>query len=227
MRKAPLHRLIDVTSHRSLILAFVAVVGSMGACCASAQTSGFVAGGLGVNTIQTDFTEAQGTFGESATFGKSNVPVLQLEGGARFGHDSMQFGIGLFYHPLTYKADEVIFDSGKITTKVKDLAGLFGEIGWKASPQTVLYGRLSYDQGRMEFKVDQGVSGADSGTFNGIGYGAGMRHSINSNVYLFVDWHHMDGSQISLSVPSGFGPDSNFKMKPSITTGLIGGGWSF
>ena len=219
-----------MVAKRMACLAIVGASALAGAPNASAQVRGFVAGGLGANSISSEVTESTPGFGDfTFTTGASNIPALQLEGGARFGSGDVIFGVGLYVQPLTYKADETTGGGVNLQTNVKNLYGLFGEVGWKAAPATVLYGRLSYNQATVDaelFGPGPGQKTTKSENFNGIGFGAGIRHNLSNSMYVFVDWHHVMGNEAEIKDTALLG-NTTLKIKPSITTGLIGAGWMF
>jgi len=66
-----------------------------------------------------------------------------------------------------------------------------------------------------------------SQTFKGFGVGAGVRHALAGNSYLFADWHHIMGREAEFKDDALLGPNNAIKLKPTTTTGLIGVGWTF
>lgn len=216
---------------RRVFVLVLAAAGLIVAPYASAQIKGFAGGGLGFNTIA---AESVSVFppnpDEKATSGMSN-PALQIEGGVLFNANGpIVGGLGLYVHPLAYKADEQNDGAGfTLKTEVKNLIGIFGELGFKLAQATVAYGRLSFNQAKVEAKLDQpgGPNGTLSETFTGVGLGAGVRHTLSGSMYLFVDWHHIIGSEAKITDSAILGPNNSVKITPSITTGLIGLGWMF
>jgi len=210
--------------------AVLAAAGLLAAPHASAQMKPFAGGGLGFNTVAADSTLQQPLVpDEKTTSGKSNL-AFQIEGGVRFDNPGpMVWGVGLYISPLALKADEQDDGAGTTTkTEVKNLMGLFGELGWKLGSATVAYGRLSFNQAKVESKLVQpgGPNGTVSKSFTGIGLGAGVRHALAGNRYLFADWHHIMGSEVKVTDATLMGTDT-IKITPTITTGLIGMGWTF
>jgi hypothetical protein len=203
-----------------------AAAGFVAAPYASAEMQGYIGGGLGFNGIASDVViVAPPDPTENTTFGKSNF-TGQIEGGARFDTpDDIIYGIGLYLNPFTLKAHDENDNAGESATiEIVDMRGLVGEIGWKLGASTVAYGKVSLNQGRMEgtFRAPDGVIGPLTKSFSGVGFGAGFRQSLAGNMYLFTEWHHIMGSEVSLSVI-----DEIHKIKPTLTTGLIGAGWTF
>ncbi len=207
----------------------LAAAGFLAAPHASAQMKPFVGGGLGFNTAAVDVTDqSPGSPDVKFTTGKSNF-AFQIEGGVRFDIPGpIVWGVGLYINPLKLKADDFNDGAGFTQkTEIKNLMGLFGELGWKLGSATVAYGRLSINQAKAEITAAAGaVSASASKNFTGIGLGAGVRQALAGNSYLFADWHHIIGSEVKLTDPTLFGPDT-IKLKPTITTGLVGMGWTF
>lgn len=216
---------------RRVFILVLAAVGLVAAPYASAQIKGFAGGGLGFNTIAADSVfVSPGNPDFKDTTGKSNL-TGQIEGGVRFDAGNMVFGVGLYLNPLTLKADEVSDPPFSQKTEVKNLKGLFGEVGFKLASATVAYGRLSFSQATVEAKLTDPTnvpsSLSVSKTFTGVGVGAGIRHALANKMYLFADWHHTMGSEVSLDTSAITGAGDTLKIKPTLTTGLVGAGWTF
>lgn len=216
---------------RRVFVLALAAVGLIVAPYASAQIKGFVGGGLGFNTIAADNAfVSPGNPDDKSTTGMSN-PALQIEGGVLFNTNGpVVWGLGLYVHPLAYKANDESNGAGfTLETEVKNVIGVFGEIGFKLAQATVAYGRLSFNQAKVEAELNQpgGPNGTLSETFTGVGVGVGVRHTLSGSMYLFVDWHHIIGSEATITDNAILGPNNSFKITPSITTGLIGLGWMF
>jgi len=195
--------------------AVLAAAGLLAAPHASAQVKPFVGAGLGFNTVANEIT-LEGPPDAKLPTGNSNF-AFQIEGGVRVDAGNMVWGVGLYINPLTLNAGK--FDSGggvTLETEYKNLIGVFGELGWKLGSATVAYGRLSFNQAKAELSA---FGESISKNFTGIGLGAGIRQTLADNSYLFVDWHHIMGSDTTV--------DLGVRIKPSITTGLVGVGWMF
>jgi len=216
------------------IFVVLAAAGLLAAPYASAQMKGYAGGGLGFNTIAADVVAVDPTAppSEKTTSGKSNL-TGQIEGGVRFDAGNMVYGVGLYINPLKLKADEQDDGAGFTSkTEVKDLKGLVGELGWKLGSATVAYGRLSFNQANVEVNLSDPTntptSLSVSKTFTGFGIGAGVRHALANNMYLFADWHHIMGSEESVDISAFTGnAGETRKIKPMLTTGLVGIGWTF
>lgn len=204
---------------------------------ASAEIQGYVSGGLGFNAVTGDVVilglPGGGGGGvapppENSTSGKSNL-TGQIEGGARFAmpnENNIIFGVGLYINPFTLKADNTNDGAGfRVTTEIVDIRGLVGEVGWKLGASTVAYGKLSLNQARVEATVTDPATGSSTLTqdFSGVGFGAGLRQSLASNMYLFTEWHHIVGSEVSINIIDV----GTHKIKPKLTTGQVGAGWTF
>lgn len=213
---------------RAFIL-MLAAAGLVAAPYASAEIQGYVSGGLGFNAVASDVVDFDPAAPppESSTSGKSNL-TGQIEVGGRFATpDNIIFGIGLYMNPFTLKAEDNNDGAGgSLTTEIVDMRGLVGEIGWKLGSSTVAYGKVSLNQARVEVTVTDpvdGVTGPLTKDFSGVGLGAGFRQSLASNMYLFAEWHHIVGSEVSINIIDV----GIHKIKPKLTTGLVGAGWTF
>jgi len=206
------------------ILVVLSAVGFLAASHACAQMKGYASGGLGFDTIATDDTLVRpGNPDSSTTTGKSNF-TGQIDAGVRFDVGDIVYGVGLYINPTTLKADEQGVGAFSAKTEVKNLMGLVGEVGWKMGAGAVVYGKLSYDRAKAEVKA---TSASLSKNFTGMGLGGGARHTFAGNMYLFVDWHHIVGREVSLQDAALYGAGNSLKVKPTLTTGLVGLGWTF
>ncbi len=217
---------------RAFIL-MLATAGLVAAPYASAEIQGYIGGGLGFNTVASDVVDFDPAAppADSSTSGKSNF-TGQIEGGARFNTPgNIIFGIGLYINPFTLKAEDNNNNAGfSMVTEIVDMRGLVGEVGWKLGSSTVAYGKVSLNQAKMEVKVtDAPLSPVILiKSFSGVGFGAGFRQSLASNMYLFGEWHHIMGSQASIDISGITGNvGETHKIKPKLTTGLVGAGWTF
>lgn len=211
---------------KRVFISMFAVAGLVAAPFASAEIQGYVSGGLGFNTVAADVvTVAPPNPSEISTSGKSNF-TGQIEGGARFAlpDDNIIFGIGLYINPFTMKADDQNDNAGfTSTTEIVDMKGLVGEVGWKLGASTVAYGKISLNQGRVELTIaDNAPALTLTQDFSGVGLGAGIRQSLSNNMYMFADWHHIMGSEETFAIEG-----AAIKIKPKLTTGVVGAGWTF
>lgn len=115
-----------------------------------------------------------GALGASYGFALSSTSVLLLGG---------------TYDLSNAKFLEISGGGDSVTGKIKQRWSLFVAPGFVVSPQTLLYGKLSYASG----KATLGASGAgidlesSSERFRGVGYGAGIRTQINRNLFAGVE----------------------------------------
>ena len=218
---------------RAFILMFAAA-GLVAAPYASAEIQGYVSGGLGFNAVTGDvvaFAPAKPgdppALPANSTSGISNF-TGQIEGGGRFAasDDNIIFGVGLYINPFTPSAHEDAghVPGGSTTIDIVDMRGVVGEIGWKLSTATVAYGKLSLNRARMEstFAAPAETIGPITKDFSGVGIGAGFRQSLAGNMYFFSEWHHIMGGEVSMLIEG-----TTLKIKPKLTTGLVGAGWTF
>ncbi|MEQ1813083.1 MAG: outer membrane beta-barrel protein [Candidatus Nitrotoga sp.] len=219
---------------KRVFILMLAAAGLVAAPYASAETQWYVNGGLGFNAVASDVVDFDPAAppAENSTAGKSNF-TGQIEGGARFAmpnDDNIIFGIGLYINPFTLKADDINNNAGfSMATEIVDMRGLVGEVGWKLGASTVAYGKLSLNQAKVEVKINDvvdGISGTLTQDFSGVGFGAGVRQALANNMYLFTEWHHIMGSTVTVNMGL-IEPGATHKIKPKLTTGLIGAGWTF
>ena len=223
---------------KRVFISMFAAAGLVAAPYASAEMQGYISGGLGFNAVNGDvvFLGLPGGAGGgvvgptpppvNTTSGKSNL-TGQIEGGVRFPYsDNIIIGLGLYINPLSLDADSInnIPDAFSMTTKIKDLKGFVGEIGWKLGPSTVAYGKLTLNQARSESAATlNAVPSNLTANFSGVGFGAGFRQTLADNMYLFGEWHHIDGSEVSITIFD----HGTYRIKPQLTTGLVGAGLTF
>lgn len=219
---------------KRVFISMFAAAGLVAAPYASAEIQGYVSGGLGFNAVTSDVV-IDGVLGGNppvpeptaySTAGKSNL-TGQIEGGARFAlpDDNIIFGVGLYINPFTMKADDVNNAGFTSSAEIVDMRGLVGEIGWKLGASTVAYGKLSLNQGRVELLIaDNAPAVTLTQDFSGVGLGAGIRQSLENNMYLFADWHHIVGSKVTFNTGE---IDGIHKITPKLTTGMVGAGLTF
>jgi hypothetical protein len=194
------------------VLIAAAVAASCIAPQAFAQTngaSGFTGFSAAANAnASTSSTEVRSGNGY-ADMGKSSQDVsLQAAYGFALGNNYV-LGLGATYGlgDLKYGSSSV----GAGNLKGKDAYSIYLEPGYAISNSTLVYGKLAY----LSMKGE--VRGA-SEDFSGVGYGVGIRHKLNKNLYLQGEITQSEYSDETML---------NTTYKPSGTTGTVGIGYQF
>ena len=85
--------------------------------------------------------------------------------------------------------------NGDITLKQKNHYSIFVAPGYQTSPDTLLYGKLSYETAKADFSgtVDRSQSDLKFGsvTYHGIGYGLGLKTYLTDDIYAGVELHRV------------------------------------
>ncbi len=195
------------------VLIAAAVAASCIAPQAFAQTNGangFTGFSAGANAnASTSSTEVRSGNGY-ADMGKSSQDVsLQAAYGFAMGNNYV-LGLGATYGlgDLKYGTSGI---PGAGNLKGKDAYSIYLEPGYAISNSTLVYGKLAY----LSMKGE--VSGA-SEDFSGVGYGVGIRHKLNKNLFLQGEITQSEYSDETML---------NTTYKPSGTTGTVGIGYQF
>ncbi len=197
------------------VLIAAAVTASLATPLAFAQTSAFTGFSVGANAnTTTTSTELSGS-GNHVKVGDSSQHVsLQAAYGLALG-TNVVLGLG-----ATYALGDIKMASGSGggfngTVKGKDAYSLYLEPGYAISNSTMVFGKLAY----LSVKAE-GVSGGltSSKDFNGIGYGIGVRHKLNKNLFVQGEFLQSDYRRETVS---------GISAKPSSTTGSVGIGYQF
>jgi hypothetical protein len=199
------------------VLIAAAVAASCIAPQAFAQTngaSGFTGFSAAANAnASTSSTEVSGS-GAYVDMGKSSQDVsLQAAYGFALGNNYV-LGLG-----ATYALGDLKFGSasaGNLTAslKGKDAYSIYLEPGYAFSSSTLVYAKLAY----LGMKGEVEGSSRGSEDFSGVGYGVGVRHKLNKNLFLQGEITQADYSGETVAGTS---------FKPSGTTGTVGIGYQF
>jgi len=207
-------------------------VGLSVSAAANAQWNGFyVDGGIGAAAATAEVTNNFNTAGASLQTetdnGKNNF-TLSLGGGWRMDGGQWVLGLGAFYDPvrLDITEDKVAVPGASINTKIeqKSRYGLRADLGWKLAPPTVGYVLISWNWAEVEVRQDAGgLNQTQKETHSGFGYGAGIRHLLPGNWYLYAEFQ-----QVDYNSKNYLGTNvSQAEVKPHDTIGLIGAGFKF
>ena len=208
--------------HRKLKMKKVLIAAAVAAACiapqAFAQTNaagGFTGFSVGANVnASTSSTEVSNRNGY-ADMGKSSQDAsLQAAYGFALGNNYV-LGLGATYSVSDSKFGSVRGGNGlNASMKGKDAYSLYLEPGYAFSNSTMVYAKLAYLS--MKGEVEGSYRGSED--FTGVGYGIGVRHKLNKNLYLQGE---ITQSEYSDETVGGT------MYKPSQTTGTVGIGYQF
>lgn len=214
----------------------LSLVGLLAAGCAvssvaySQSFSGFyVDAGIGYGAMTSTVEVAEPSIGStSLDIGKSNF-LGSLAGGWTWNPGGgFVLGIGAFANLGGSDAAELTSTDSTgtytIGLKQKESYGITIEPGFEVHPGTVVYAKLTAAQAKLEATVSETGFGSasQSETFTGYGFGAGVKHLINKNLFVFAEWQ-----QIQYQSKSWTDVGATLTVKPTSTLGLIGVGWQF
>jgi opacity protein-like surface antigen len=151
---------------------------------------------FGGRTFQTDDTKTNGSL--QGSYGFALNPKFILGVGATAGIGDLDAG-----------------SFNGVSVKSKDMYSLYLEPGYLVNDTTLLYGKVAYQSMKGELS-GAGVRASD--TFDGYGFGVGVRKMINKNVYLQAEISEINYSSQSFNGVS---------MDPKQTVGTIGVGYKF
>lgn len=110
--------------------------------------------------------------------------------------------------------------------KVKNLASIYLEPGLLLSNSTLIYGKISHNTGKFQYKyTDSEVSGVESTSQSGIGLGMGVRTMLNEKTFI-----QFELSRTTLSAKNNnvyyyyFGNEGG---RATITSASVGIGYKF
>ncbi len=200
------------------VLIAAAVAASCIAPQAFAQTngaSGFTGFSIGANAnASTSSTEVSNVNG-SVDLGKSSQNVsLQAAYGVDLGNNYV-LGLGATYALGDLKSGSASTGGFNANLKGKDAYSIYLEPGYAISNSTLVYGKLAYLNMKGEV---EGTGYRGSKNFSGVGYGIGVRHKLNKNLFLQGEIAQSEYSDESISGTT---------YKPSATTGTVGIGYQF
>ncbi|MDO9278272.1 MAG: outer membrane beta-barrel protein [Polaromonas sp.] len=199
------------------VLIAAAVAASCIAPQAFAQTngaSGFTGFSAAANAnASTSSTEVRNG-SNYVDMGKSSQDVsLQAAYGFAMGNNYV-LGLGATYALGDLKSGSVTVGDFNANLKGKDAYSLYLEPGYAISNSTLVYGKLAY----LSMKGEAGGSIHGSEDFSGVGYGVGIRHKLNKNLFLQGEIAQADYSHETIG---------GTMFKPSSTTGTVGIGYQF
>lgn len=187
------------------------------ACLASAAnaqsnfTGWSVGGNLNFMTTKTELADG----GDNVKFGDTSQTVsLQAGYGFDLGN-KVVLSVGGTYNLGKADAGGYSISGDNLDYKFKNLYTLYVEPGYVAGSNTLLYGKLAHASVKGE-ETFNGTSGSDN--FSGVGFGAGVRHMLDKNLYLQVEFLQVNFSSKTVQ---------GVNYKPSATSANIGFGWKF
>ena len=197
------------------ILIATAVAATLAAPQVFAQANNFTGLSVGANVnLATTSTEFRGGGFSSKLGDTSQNASLQAAYGLALGNSGV-LGFGGTYGLGDLKAGTVSGGGLSMDMKAKDMYSIYVEPGYAVNNSTLAYAKIAY----LGMKGEASSGGATaSESFNGVGYGAGIRTMLNKNLFLQVEFMQADYSEKTFSGVS---------YKPSASTGTIGIGYKF
>jgi len=182
--------------------------------------------GIGPKSQNTKLTDAQGDevdgLGKNTFFGK----VL---GGYSMNFDKFNLGANVFYNIGTTTSNVVtpggIFNGSSVEVKWKNQFGVEFQPGYYLGDSTLGYLKLSWQHMKAELQINTPSGSANpSDSFNGFGVGIGMKHAMDKNVFLWVDFEQTFFSSKTYSTSLS---TASIEAKPKQTLGTFGVGYQF
>lgn len=180
-----------------------------------AQLSPFAGWSLGLNLNRATTATQFGGAGITSSMGDAAYnATLQTAYSVALGRRYM-FGLGLSLGLGDLKAGSQPLGGSELSFRMRDMYSLYAEPGFSLGESTLLYGKLAYlgAQGEETLGVDSFRK-----TYAGLGYGAGVRTMLGSQLYLQIELLHSDYEWKTARTGA---------FRPVSTTGSIGLGWRF
>lgn len=115
--------------------------------------------------------------------------------------------------------------------KEKSHYSIYVAPGYLVTPKTMVYAKLAYHRMKVEGAINQswegGVSGSDTQSFKGFGFGAGIQTMLTSNVFAYAEVQRVQYGSETIYADSGEGWSESESAKPRSTIGAIGVGYRF
>ena len=198
------------------LFACLLLIGTTG--LASAQVSNFTGwtGAVNLSATSTNTklgTNIQGIGGDNVIGSLQGAYSLELS-------SSSVLGFGLTYAAGKSKSGSFVGDDGDtLSFSVKSQYSLYLEPGTLLSDNTLFYGKISVEKGKLAV-TSTIPSNSASKSVSGTGYGVGMRHMLDKSKFLQVEL--MKAGYKSFRFPG-----DTTDVKASSTLGTIGIGMKF
>lgn len=174
---------------------FLILVGLIASTSAFAQADKFSGFSVGLNSgfESGKMTVDDGT--DKSTAGATNTPIEIIASYTMSLSSDATIGLGFAYDLYTPKfvnSSEFGGENATADVKLSNHYSVFIEPGIALSETTLGYLKLAYHSGTAK--------GSNlSKTVNGAGYGFGVKHLINSNLYLNIEIQQVNYSKITVS----------------------------
>lgn len=137
---------------------------------------------------------------------------------------NFEFGASVFWNPASEDAGKLTVGTGSGDLKQWSHWGVGAEAGWKLAEPTTVYARLEYHRATFELSTSApGLAAEGDEQHNGCGYGFGVRHMMQQNMYVFAEWQQVEFDDEDYPTIGG----GTANLEPSNTIGLIGLGMRF
>jgi opacity protein-like surface antigen len=203
---------------RALRLAGLVVAGFGLSSVAHSQSfnGGYIDVGVGFRGTTANVTVP----GASVDMGKSGALGSVAAGWSWNPGGGFVLGVGAFANDGSSSAAQLSAGGATLGLKQKEGYGVSIEPGVEMGQSNVAYLKLSANWAKFEGAASLSGLGSisTSDTYTGFGYGAGVKHLMNNNMFVFAEWQQVDFQSKDVS---------GVTIKPKNTLGLIGVGWQF
>ena len=195
------------------------------------ESTGTFSANLGPAGTQTGFSSGNGG-GQASFFGSiaagwswnpSGPFVLGLGAFVDIGSSTV---VVSSFSDVTVSTGGTFVFAGTSQAKQTNRYGISVEPGYEFTPRTVGYLKLSWNWSKYEFTDSDPTEplASFSATFNGFGYGAGLKHMFTDNAYVFIEVQRvMYNSKSSTTATATM--TATDTVQPGNTLALIGVGW--
>lgn len=195
---------------------------------ANAQVMGvtglFAEAGLGVRTNSVEVNDVFGPGVFSGDIGERSFLGSLRAGWRGQTMPNLELGASVFWNPADEDAGRVTVGTGSATLKQWSHWGIGAEAGWKVAAPTTVYARIEYHRTTFELSTSApGLAAESDEQHNGWGYGFGLRHTLQQNMYVFAEWQQIEYDDEDYATVGG----GVANLEPRNTLGLIGLGMSF
>jgi opacity protein-like surface antigen len=198
-------------------LAFAAALASSSAAFGAGSFDGFYVGaGLGLRGTSSKLSEPS-TGTQIDGIGTNDIFGSFLAGYSFSPDGGFNIAGNVWYElgDATTHVDSAA-PGASVDYKLKNTFGLSIEPGWYLGTDTLSYLKASYARTEGEFS---GSIPTESKSFNGFGYGVGLKHLMTPNLFVYVEAEQRVYNSETFS--------SSVDVKPKETHGIIGVGWKF
>jgi len=199
---------------KKLLLAS-AIAASFFASSAIAQVNNFTGFSAAANVSLSNASVELAAAGDSFKLGDNSENFgLQAAYGVALGTNfALSFGGTYSFGDL--KAGTATVGAQTATVKGKDVYSLYVEPGYLMGNSTLAFAKVGY----IGLKGEISASGqTENETFNGVGYGAGIRTMVSKNLFVQAEISRSDYSEKTINGAT---------VKPTATSGIVGVGYKF